>query len=344
MNIFYKRCALILLCMSITGCSWLKKNAYDDYSVGKLDTENDSEMMALVRSLKGVNLLTNVCYPGAPATAGASVNAIKVINPASAGASVSATDIASQCAAERDLVLSETLSRSDTACTEHLKTIYGNDAAYNIILGSLTSLFTGAAAVTNGISAKSWLSTFGFFTNSERSLINDVVYKTVLVPAIHSKIIENRTFKRSSFRSLYGKPISEYPISLALSDALDYHYSCSFMEGMRLALKEGTNETKALVLGDQQRRAESDMAQARLMFAATHGITTGALVDGQFAQQLEQYPPYQQSKERYYQGAQAYKQIQASVVGYVPAAVTGSGVVSAAPVATPPPATRATDV
>ena len=241
-------------------------------------------------------------------------------------------------------MLAEVIARSDAACNEHLTSIYANDAGYNILLGTLTSLFTGAATVMSGLRAKSNLAALGFLANSERSLINDVVYKTVLVPAIHTKIVETRDVRRTSFRGLYSKSLVEYPASLALSDALNYHYTCSFMEGMRLALKEGTNETKALVLRDQARRAETDMAQAQMMFAAIRGITVGAAVDNP---QLEKDPAYKAAKERFTQNAQQYTHAQASVAGYLPSGVaSGETIVNAPAVVTQPihPPTTSTSV
>ncbi len=282
--------------MLASGCGILNPFQDNDYSVANITsdtTDKPSEVEKLRRSLVAQKFIDQSCFEAAGSTN-------------------------SNCQAGRNNVMYEIITRSDVACNDHLKSMYVNDAAYNVILGSLTSLFAGAASVVSGVRAKSNFAALGFFSSAERSLINDEVYKTILVPAIHTKIVETRALKRAGLRELFLKPVEKYPTPLALSDAVEYHYSCSFMDGMRQALKEGTNETKALVLRDQARRAETDMTQARMLLAAMKGISLDKLTDAD----LSKDTAFSEAKARFIQSSRHFNQAQASVVGYLPIDVT----------------------
>lgn len=147
---------------------------------------------------------------------------------------------------ERNAVAAGLMIVSDNLCNEHIKTIFGNDAAYNLGFGTATNLFAGAATVASSSGAKTLFSAIALFTNAERSLINETVYKTMLSTAITSKIRDSRKTLRSTLiEKLDTKDKKQYTFDRAVQDVIDYHNSCSFMNGLELALKEGTQNNPA---------------------------------------------------------------------------------------------------
>ena len=145
------------------------------------------------------------------------------------------------CRQQRNAALATLLVASDDLCQEHLKSIYGNDAYYNILTGSVATFFSGAAAIAGSGSAKSALAAISTFSNAERSLINETIYKNMLVTATTKKIREIRDTKAAALLpGGFKKSVDEYPMLLAVRDVVEYHYSCSFMLGLERALEEGT--------------------------------------------------------------------------------------------------------
>jgi DNA repair exonuclease SbcCD ATPase subunit len=134
---------------------------------------------------------------------------------------------------------------SNSMCQEHIKTIWGKEAGFNIVAGTLTNIFAGAASVAGGMGDKSILSGLALFSNSERSLVNESVYKNALVSAVVNKIVEGRNNKSSFIADkILKSSYKEYPINLAVNDILDYHNSCSFMHGLLKAIKEGSTDSR----------------------------------------------------------------------------------------------------
>lgn len=146
-----------------------------------------------------------------------------------------------ECRQQRNAALATLMVASDDLCQDHLRTIYGNEAYYNILTGTVATLFSGAAAIAGSAAAKSSLAAISTFANAERSLLNETVYKSMLVTATSKKIRETRDLKAAALLpGSFKKPIDEYPMVMAVRDVVDYHYSCSFMLGLEKALEEGT--------------------------------------------------------------------------------------------------------
>lgn len=148
------------------------------------------------------------------------------------------------CRAQRNDAIYTLMTGSEQVCLAHRRSIYGRDASFNIATGTLTSLFAGIATVVTPTITKSIFSALAMFSNSERSLVNEVVYKQILVPAVDSKIQQTRDTKaRAIAQHLKDDDLTTYPLSRAINDFMDYHNSCSFMEGLRLALADGVQNS-----------------------------------------------------------------------------------------------------
>ncbi|HDR2786320.1 TPA: hypothetical protein QCJ61_005615 [Enterobacter asburiae] len=145
------------------------------------------------------------------------------------------------CLAERNNAIYTLMTGSDEICLAYRRKLYGRDAAFNISTGTLTSLFAGVATVVTPTVTKSIFSALAMFFNSERSLVNEVVYKQMILTAVDTKIQQTRDTKAQAIvQHLKDDGLDSYPLSRGIQDFMDYHNSCSFTEGLRLALAEGT--------------------------------------------------------------------------------------------------------
>nr|VFK48569.1 MAG: hypothetical protein BECKTC1821D_GA0114238_10626 [Candidatus Kentron sp. TC] len=224
-----------------------QESMYADYSAPPLKYNKNSAASKLIGSIRKTNanpdgMIDNKCFIKSTATA----------NP---------TD----CQLQRDAALLTLLTESDNLCQKHLKTIFGNDAAFNISTGTVTNLTSGAATVFGGATTKSALSAVAFFSNAERSLVNETVYKNMLVTAVTKKINDTRSEKRSAITLKFDTGIDEYSVLESVSDVIDYHRVCSFMHGLQKALDEGTQTTPATKKArlDQEKRDLESYIQNR---------------------------------------------------------------------------------
>ncbi len=205
----------------LAGCRW--QRMYADYTAASLDYGDLSQgaYSKLIRGLSGEQdasgslVVPQACWEGG-------------------------TDASNACQAARNRIIVDWVSASDALCAEHVKTIFGNEASFNIAAGTLTNVLAGAATVVGGAVAKSALSAGAFLANSERSLVNETVYKSVLVPAVVKKIRMLREDSRKQIVSRLKDGVPDYSIHEAILDVVAYHQSCSFMHGLQKALEEGT--------------------------------------------------------------------------------------------------------
>lgn len=149
----------------------------------------------------------------------------------------------STCNTSRNNAVASLLIASDDMCQKHLKSIFGNEAGVNIATGTVAIMSSGWATLTNGVAAKTSLSALSTFANAERSLINETVYKERMVTAITTKIRQAREQKSLDILHHFNDSIATYPVMLALSDVVKYHYTCSFMYGLEKALDEGVQSS-----------------------------------------------------------------------------------------------------
>ncbi|MFL9881115.1 hypothetical protein PQR63_22135 [Herbaspirillum rhizosphaerae] len=155
------------------------------------------------------------------------------------------TTLGGICTQQRNFAISALVMTSAEECLRYRRGLYGNEAAWNITLGTATSLFAGGAAVAASAQGKSILGALALFSNSERSLINETIYKQMLVTAVDKKIVEMRDTKMLAIHTLMKSDVNTYPVYQAFSDVIDLHNTCSFVDGLQKALLEGTQGTSA---------------------------------------------------------------------------------------------------
>lgn len=204
--------------LTLSSCSLFKDYAYQDYAAKPISTPS-STLKDIKKQLLQEDYVSDKCVPIVTGT---------------------------QCKSERNASTAGLIAVSDELCQEHVKTIFGNEAAYNLTLGSFTNLFAGAATVAGSKGAKTLFSSIALFTNAERSLVNETVYKTMLVTSVTRKIREGRVEKRNAILlRMRSDDIYQYTLNESLADVMAYHITCSFMYGLERALEEGTENGAA---------------------------------------------------------------------------------------------------
>ncbi len=211
--------AMLTVFILFTGCTSL--GLYSGYSVGELEYESESTGANLLKSIKTIE--TSNIPPGKIQTACLATSPVTSL----------------KCAQQRNTAVVALLIQSDEMCQDHIKSIYGNEAAMNIGAGSITNLASGLATVLAAPTTKTALAAVAFFSSAEQSLINETVYKDLLTPAVVKKIREGREAKAAIFVTHFKDEIEKYPVQQALWDVIKYHQTCAFMYGLRKALEEG---------------------------------------------------------------------------------------------------------
>lgn len=203
----------IFIAVVLSGCGALSRG----YSVKPLTGKSVENYRKLVEALtdpEGGQLLPVQCF------------------------ATSATD--SDCRAKRNNAVAALIIASEELCLAHRRSIYANDAVWNVTSGTLTNLFAGAASVVTNEKNRPIFAALALFSNSERSLVNESVYKQMLATAVDKKIVENRQAQISAINVSLANDLSKYSVNAALVDVIRLHDSCSFMDGLQRALDEGT--------------------------------------------------------------------------------------------------------
>lgn len=181
------------------------------------------------------------------------------------------------CTQQRNLAITILLTESDNVCQTHVTTIFGNEAAFNITSGTITNIASGWGAIASSSAAKSLLASIAFLSNAERSLINESVYKNMLVSAVTKKIGEARKGEKLAISAKLKTPISDYSVLEGINDVISYHQTCSFMYGLQKALDEGIQPSTGTKI------AQLEQAKANLeMYIKNKGSTnnTDPGIDG----------------------------------------------------------------
>ena len=249
MNI--RRGLVAAIVVVLAGCTAIEEKIYSGYAAPPLDKESLAPYAELIDALQN----------GKPALVPAACFSVPV------GSADKQT-----CKTARNQAVATLAIASSSLCVKHRQTIYGRDAGVNITLGSLTNLFAGAAAVASSESAKTLYAALALFANSERSLVNETIYKQMIVTSVDQKIAETMDTKGAALRQSMAKDIDEFGMHEALQDVVALHTSCSFMTGLRLALAEGTrgsNARKIMTLRQTLSQLGGDVAFACLKKSAS---------------------------------------------------------------------------
>ena len=251
---------LAIAITSLAGCASLESSVYSGYAAAPMDSSALRPYTALVAALqKG------------PDNPGGWIEPACFASPV-----VDATG----CRVARNQAVAVLAIASADLCLKHRQSIYGRDASANVALGTFTNLFAGAAAVAGTEAAKTLYAALALFSNSERSLVNETVYKQMIVTAVDQKIVDTMDAKGLALDEALKKGMDEFGMHQALRQVADLHASCSFMTGLRLALSEGTrasNTKKTLGLRQNLASARTDMGLACMPSTAAAASAAGTV-------------------------------------------------------------------
>jgi len=264
---------IIALLPLLTSCGSTSKflGLYDGYGVEELsksyiENKNNLLLNALSEQMKEVTV--NNTTTQAPFLPKYCINY-----------STLSTNENAECSALRTIIVGDLMAMSNQICEEHKRSIWGNEASFNMVTSTLTNIFSGAATVVTGGTGQAALAALALFSNAERSLGNETVYKNMLIHAIVQKITDKRTELTNTLRSKITtnarSDYYSYPINIALLDVTDYHNSCSFMSGLELAIKEGTNDKKPQQIAklENQIALLSTQIDARALYLKNNNIS-----------------------------------------------------------------------
>ncbi|MBW1650455.1 MAG: hypothetical protein JRJ44_07240 [Deltaproteobacteria bacterium] len=134
----------------------------------------------------------------------------------------------------RDELLSKIILLSDNTCEKYKGKILSTSAAWNVGLGTTSTIFSGLATFVGGDLAKSSLSAGAAFTNSAKSLIKNEVYYNTFAIAIIKAIDRTREAKRLQIQNGMNQNATEYTITQGILDINSYHNLCSFQNGLKV--------------------------------------------------------------------------------------------------------------
>lgn len=132
----------------------------------------------------------------------------------------------------RDLLQKHILRVSDEICRVHEARIYGSSAALNFGFATTATLLAGAAAVVGGEAAKSALAAAAAAVIGTQGHLNSDFYQNLFAHAIVQKTRELRQGAFAKITISQSENIDRYGVDDAVCDAVNYHLSCSFYEGV----------------------------------------------------------------------------------------------------------------
>ncbi len=167
----------------------------------------------------------------------------------------------------RNNLQNELIRKSDVACQHHMGDIIANGSLANFQAGFLATSLSAVASIVTGAAAKNFAAT-STIVNAGKAQYNSDIYYGFLTPAIVREIKKDRISRLAEVRGLQSKPISAYDADTAAADALDYHFRCSFYNGLTLVVEE--KKIPVLDYAELNKRAEKlDTEIAALQTAIT---------------------------------------------------------------------------
>jgi hypothetical protein len=167
----------------------------------------------------------------------------------------------------RNNLQNELIRKSDVVCQHHMGDIIANGSLNNFQAGFLATTFSALSSIATGAAAKHYAAS-STLLNAGKAQYNSDIYYGFLTPAIVREIKKDRITRLTDVRALQSKLISAYDADTAVADALDYHFRCSFYNGLTLVVEE--KKIPVLDYAELNKRAEKlDTEIALLQTALT---------------------------------------------------------------------------
>jgi len=161
------------------------------------------------------------------------------------------------CRGMRNLLQDEVLMRSEEMCRKHISDVGATNSVVNADLGLVTLLGSTLGAVVTGDTFQRVFSATASVSAGTQAIISREIYRDYVAPAISKAIIAEREKKLIEIRLEQAKNLADYTPAHAIRDAIDYHESCSFSNG--LILLTTAAEKRALPSQDQVRKQITDL-------------------------------------------------------------------------------------
>jgi hypothetical protein len=153
------------------------------------------------------------------------------------------------CQFYRNEFQSVIIRRSNAICDQHKGDIVSQAALVNAGLGIGAVGTSSLGAVIAGVHAKTNLAALTAFLTGSQAIVNQEFYQKQFAAAIIRAIDTSRESKKGDIEQKRARLSNAYTIDDALADAQEYHYRCSFYNGV-------TAVTKAVERQDQTSRAK----------------------------------------------------------------------------------------
>lgn len=250
-----RKTILIVVILGLCGCGAmgsLHDKAVSGYAVQPLTAESIEPSRQLINAIKtggdGFEPVSAICFSTVVPTANVA-----------------------ECTQARNQMVSGLMAGSNAICEKHKTYIYGNDAISNITFGTLTSLFSGASAVANPESTKTVLAALALFSNSERSLVNETVYKQMLVTQIGAKVDQLRTSAKSEIDLSLKSDINAFGMNQAINGIVNYHSQCSFMNALQAAVSDGAAPSQKVKVSEMKAKLAALAVEIRTIPISERG-------------------------------------------------------------------------
>jgi len=135
---------------------------------------------------------------------------------------------------------------SERNTAKHLAGVKATQTNLNLLFGLSTAGLAGGGSIAAHATAQALTAAAGG-TNAARALVNDQVYRDILIESLINTIKVDRDKLRQLIEAKMGLSISEYDVEHAIYDALVYHEAGSFYSGlasMREVIEDGNKSRR----------------------------------------------------------------------------------------------------
>jgi len=163
--------------------------------------------------------------------------------------SLEANNTTSRYAYLRNEMQDRIIASSNQRCGNYLREIISAKSQSQMGWGTLSLLLSGAASVTTPIKAAQTLAAGGAFAAGTNALYNESYFNSLAVGVIASGITKNRESILERIQLHRKQSLLDYPVNMAVADAIAYHSSCNILIGLETAsnaLKQvsGSNQSQ----------------------------------------------------------------------------------------------------
>jgi hypothetical protein len=132
----------------------------------------------------------------------------------------------------RDRIQDRLLSASNEQCRQFkLRTKLARDTT-NLVLGGITTLTAGLGAIFTPVNTVRALSGSASIVSGIRAETLQTIYAEKTVEVLTAAIDKRRKNKFGEIQEKRAKPIEDYTVEAAISDATEYHAACTFFAAL----------------------------------------------------------------------------------------------------------------